>query len=407
MRKIPLLLMLLAQIAAAEEGRQVVLNLQYPCRLSYVLDEDKKSVPLPPGTVGSNYLTLPRKALTLWAEGGSGLYQWQGSTHLYNIETAVELQLSRHINWLPLGVVGLLAVGIGWKTMRRRLETANRNVLEENLPLVPQDGSLPTRPIGGYRITRRLGAGGMGVVYQGVGADGAQVAIKVPAPHLIAEQEYRSRWIREIDLGTKLNHPGVVRMVCLPEGEELYLVLEFVEGVTLDNVAAKSFQQELKRVRSWLEQSLEALVYVHSQGVIHRDLKPANLIIQPNERLKMMDFGIAHKILGTKLTATDMILGTPVYMAPEQVQGLPVDERSDLYSLGLIFYERLLGKLPYPEDMLQIMQYKLTQSLPDLRQVLPGIPEGMANLLHWMTDRDPSRRPATANDALKALREFA
>lgn len=401
------LLLALTLAASAQNGRRVVLNLQVPCRLSYVLDEDQKTVALPAGTVGSNYLDLPRKALTIWAEGGNGLYQWQGSTHLYTTETAAELQLSRHINWLPFGAVGLLLVGGVWKFKRRSLETANRSILEENLPLVPQDGSLPTRPIGGYRITRRLGAGGMGVVYQGVGADGAQVAIKVPAPHLIAEKEYRARWIREIELGTKLNHPGVVRMVCLPEGEDLYLVLEFVEGVTLDQVPTKVFPQELKRVRNWLEQALEALVYVHSQGVIHRDLKPANLIIQPSERLKMMDFGIAHKILGTKLTATDMILGTPVYMAPEQVQGLPVDERSDLYSLGLIFYERLLGRLPYPEDILQIMQSKLTVALPDLRPLLPGIPEGMANLLHWMTDREPGRRPASAADALKALRDFA
>lgn len=391
----------LAVSGFAEEGRRVYVTLSLPCTLSYQVP-DGALVPLGAQPAGSNPVQLPRQSLVLRARGGDLWRWWQGDYNLNSVESHADLRLQQEPNWVSLAALALLAgAGLaGWRYRGLRAQTrAAREEAFQAQPLIRSDGSLPTRPIGGYLVVDRLGAGAMGVVYRAQAYDGVPVAIKVPAPHLISDENFRSRWKREIKLGMELQHPRVVKVLCMPEGPDPYLVMEFVEGTTLEGVPLLPVEQERTRVLAWLRQSLDALAYIHSQGVIHRDLKPANLMVTLNGEIKLMDFGIAHKLHGTRLTATDTVLGTPIYMAPEQVQGQAVNERSDLFAIGLIFYERLAGSLPYPEDLMQMIRVKILQPLPLLRNVDPAL----AGFLARLTALDPADRFASAPEALRAL----
>lgn len=405
MKSIQTLAILFVSLAvlAQEGGRSVNVNVDYPGEVGW---RDTNGRYHQAGLVrgGSNYLTLPRESVTLEFHGRSLWQSWSGQCEVSPNAQDVKVAAKPGPNWITLGTLGLLGLaGLGgWRLRRQRSQAAAAQLASE--PLIRSDGGLPRRPIGGYKVVSQLGSGGMGVVYKGISYDGLPVAIKVPAPHLVADESFRKRWLREIELGLELKHPRVVRVLCLPDSTEPYLILEFVEGTTLEGTRPLPWPQELKRVKRWLAESLDALGYIHSQGVIHRDLKPANLMVTKDGGIKLMDFGIAHKVHGTKLTGTDTILGTPAFMAPEQIQGKPVDERSDLYSLGLIFYDRLAGGLPFPQDLMEMMHFKLTHPLPALSTLLPEMPTELDQFLNKLIAMDPSLRFPSAKQAQEALR---
>jgi hypothetical protein len=296
---------------------------------------------------------------------------------------------------------GLVALGALTRLITKQTRAGTGTNQE---PLIRPDGKVPKRKVGNYRLTGILGTGGMGVVYQGEDDDGHQVAVKVPAPHLVCQSDFHQRFLREIKLGLDLQHQRVVKVLEMPVGQELYVVMEYVQGTPLDKLPLQPWTIEWKLCLQWAAQTLEALAYIHSQGVIHRDLKPSNLMVLKDNSIKLMDFGIAHKIHGTRLTGTDSIMGTPVYMAPEQLQGAEIDPRADLFSLGLILYERLKPGLPYSDDLIETLRQKITQPMTSLRESNPSFPSAFDEFIMTLLAMQPGGRFPDASTALSSLK---
>ncbi|MBS2035887.1 protein kinase [bacterium] len=263
----------------------------------------------------------------------------------------------------------------------------------------PTDGSLPSQ-IGSCEVVGTLGTGAMGIVYEGRDRAGRAVAIKIPFPHLIKDDEFIRRFNREMKLGTELDHPRVTRIYQYQEagGEAYpYLVMEKIEGESLQSVPLPIPLQQALR---WAEQLLEALQYLHEQGVIHRDLKPANLYLTESG-IQVADFGIAHfaGTLGARATQTGTILGTPVYLDPAMLRGQSADLRSDLYATGVLLYEWCVGVLPYPADPLQIFRIKLSEDLPPMSDTNPQLPAPLCQFVDKLIHPDPDARFQSADEA--------
>ncbi len=203
-----------------------------------------------------------------------------------------------------------------------------------------------------YRIEERLSAGGMGQVYIAAHQriEGRCYAIKQLLPEFSDSEQFSQRFISEAKAMMALNHPNIVRIEdFLIEDGTYFLIMEFVEGESCAEKIRREAPLPPEEIHNYLFQLLDALDYCHRKGIIHRDLKPANILIDKENRLKLTDFGIARQSNAPKLTQTGTILGTPEYMSPEQIlANRPIDQRSDLYSVGVIFYEMLSGSVPFP-----------------------------------------------------------
>lgn len=259
-----------------------------------------------------------------------------------------------------------------------------------------------------YRITSLIARGGMAAIYKAVDRlTGATVAIKVPFLRFESDPTFHARFIREEEIGRRLSHPNIIRVLKPRQKSRLYIVTEYVNGVPLRSLMKHGEPWEPERALTIVRQIAEALVYLHGQHVVHRDLKPQNILVTPDGKIKIVDFGIALDHPGRRLTwlGSDT-LGTPEYMAPEQAKGLRGDERSDLYALGLILFEMLTGRLPYggetPQDFLQSKlgsdPIPPTRFRPDLHPVLEEI------ILHAI-ERLPGRRYETATALLADLQD--
>ena len=270
----------------------------------------------------------------------------------------------------------------------------------------PSDGTLPPA-IGRYTITGRLGSGGMGVVYEGRDPLGLEVAVKVPLPHLLSDPDFIRRFNREMSLGMILDHPRVTRVLYFePAGGERYpyLVMEKLQGMTLERIP---LPLPLHQALEWTGELLEALEYLHGQGVVHRDLKPANLF-RIAGGLKIADLGIAHfsGTAGERATQTGTILGTAVSLDPAMLRGEATDARADLYSCGLLLYEWLVGALPYPGDPLQIFRMKMSEDLPPVTRSRPDLPISLSRFLDRLIHPYPEGRFTSAGEALQALSQL-
>ncbi|HXT70298.1 MAG TPA: protein kinase [Vicinamibacterales bacterium] len=205
--------------------------------------------------------------------------------------------------------------------------------------------------VGKYRILDRIGKGGMGTVYKAVDETlHREVAIKVLNAEL-NDPEVAKRFRSEAITVARLSHPGIATIYELFEHEGQWLmVMEFVRGETLENMVARMGPLSAQRAAEFCMQALAALAHAHSMGVVHRDLKPANLMVTENGAVKVMDFGIARVSGGEQLTNAGFMMGTPSYMAPEQVRGGDIDARTDLYAMGVVFYRLCTAKLPFKGD---------------------------------------------------------
>jgi len=272
---------------------------------------------------------------------------------------------------------------------------------------------------GRYNIVKKLGEGGMSYVYLGEDiATKEQYAIKVLSPSLVKDGNAMARLRREAALGMRLEHPNVCHIVRLGETEDgvVYVVMPFVQGEILSDRNNRKGQLPLSEVVPFVQQIAAGLQVAHELKIIHRDLKPENIMITKNpdgtDRAVVMDFGLAkeRKAGGEleKLTATGIILGTPEFMSPEQLRGKPLDPRTDVYSLTLMTYEMLTGKLPFEGRNQQEMMIARLRSDPiSVRTRRPDIPEAVDAVLAKGMARSADDRYPTAVEFAAALAQAA
>ncbi|HSG38405.1 MAG TPA: serine/threonine-protein kinase, partial [Thermoanaerobaculia bacterium] len=269
-------------------------------------------------------------------------------------------------------------------------------------------GGLPvgSRLAGRYEILAEIGHGGMGRVYRAHDHDlGEVVAIKTVLTSSEGGAGEETRLLREIQICRRISHPNVVRVHDLGRFDRgLFVTMEYLEGDRLDQVIERELPLPFSRIRTLLSEAAAGLQEAHRQGVVHRDLKPGNLMVTAN-RLKILDFGIASmRGLSGRLTQVGMVLGSPMYMSPEQIRGQQLDGRSDLYSLGLIAYALITGGEPFElnEPTVLVLQ-KLREDPPDIRTARPDTPESWAALVMRLLARDREDRFADAGELLAAL----
>jgi serine/threonine protein kinase len=260
--------------------------------------------------------------------------------------------------------------------------------------------------LGDYEVTGLLGAGGMGRVYRVRNAlSGREEAMKVVLPDLDERPELADRFLREIQVHASLVHPNIAAMhTALRIEGRIVMLLELVEGVSLADRVRQGRIPVPDAIR-YIDQVLSALDFAHGRGVIHRDLKPANILLTPEGSVKLTDFGIARAASQSHLTMTGMALGSLPYMSPEQIRSLPVDARSDIYSLGATFYEIVTGKRPLQGDSeYTLMNAQLNDVPPPPADVAPDIPRAISNVIMQALEKEPGRRFQSARDFQAALR---
>ena len=278
-----------------------------------------------------------------------------------------------------------------------------------------QNGSIildsrTTKPtLGRYEILKELGRGAMGTVYLGRDPKiNREVAIKtlsyasVDAESL---EEVKERFLQEAEAAGNLAHPNIVTIYDVGEERDMaYMAMELLTGHQLTENCRENNLLPVKRVLELVSAVAEALQYAHSNGVVHRDIKPDNIILLENGKVKVADFGIA-RVISASRTQTGVILGTPSYMSPEQAEGLRVDGRSDLFSLGVVFYELLSGKKPFTGDSIANLMYAIANaSYVPLPKVAPDVPECCKKIVKKMLNKKPEKRAKSADDVVKSIR---
>lgn len=264
--------------------------------------------------------------------------------------------------------------------------------------------------IGEYKIVRRIGAGAMSVVYEGVNpATSQSVAIKVLDPALLSDADAIKRIEREARALDKIRHPNVAQLMGfgrLPAGSP-YLVFELVIGHTLAELIEMRMPVDPLAALAWLEQAALALCEAWKRKIIHRDIKPGNLMVQGDGQLKMVDFGLAKALFeDVDHTQENSVLGTPRYMSPEMSLGQSLDFRADMYSLGATFYHLLVGQSPFDAaTAAQMMMKHANSPLPTPRSIEPEIPPDIESILMRLLAKDPGGRYESYEDLCAAIRE--
>jgi tRNA A-37 threonylcarbamoyl transferase component Bud32 len=277
----------------------------------------------------------------------------------------------------------------------------------------PAERHLPAT-LGRYRIEALLGRGAMGSVYLGHDPKiGRQVAIKTMALSREFEgaelAEARERFFREAETAGRLQHRDIVTIFDAGEAADLaFIAMEYLRGQDLQPYTQSGRLLPVGTVLAIVERVALALAYAHSQGVVHRDIKPANVMIDlATDTVKVTDFGIA-RIADSSRTRTGMVLGTPSFMSPEQMAGQRVDGRSDLYSLGVMLFQLLTGRLPHQADSMAKLMYQIAnEPAPDLRDLRPELPEALANVVALSLEKRPEVRYADGQQMATDLRAVA
>jgi serine/threonine protein kinase len=268
--------------------------------------------------------------------------------------------------------------------------------------------------LGRYEVVRELGKGAMGIVYLAkdplIGRLVALKTIRVAAHSDDDEaKEFQQRFIREAQAAGILNHPAIVTVHDIGQDEESgvsFIAMEYVEGHNLKEVLSQGRTLTFDQIGDIIAQVGEALDFAHAKGIVHRDVKPANIILIEGNRAKITDFGIAKIASGAaNLTTTGQFLGTPNYMAPEQIKGAPVDGRTDIFALGICLYECLTRRKPFGGDSLTSISYKIVhEPFPPLYEINPQIPPGYEDVVANCLAKDPAKRYQRAKDLAAAVR---
>lgn len=248
-----------------------------------------------------------------------------------------------------------------------------------------------------WRVDRRLGHGGMGIVYLATDvATGAQVAVKRLHPQFASEQNAVTRFLREARVLARLNHPNLVPIEAVAlDGELPLLVMKYIPGRTLGALYRERGRMTVAEVTPILRQLCDGCGFLHRKGFVHRDLKPSNVLVQPDGRVVLLDFGLARRVVGdAQLTAAGMVLGSAPYVSPEQVEDRPIDQRSDLFSLATMTWELLTGQVAFPGEAAVAMMLRLTWEPKLLHEVDPTIPRAVSAVVKKAMSRNPDHRYA-------------
>ena len=260
---------------------------------------------------------------------------------------------------------------------------------------------------GRYVVERELARGGMATVFLARDRElDRSVAVKVLDARLAQDDGVADRFRREALTAARLAHPNVVQVYDAGEERgEAFIVMEVVEGEPLDAVLAREGRLPPERVLDLGLQACEALGYAHARGVVHRDVKPANLLLRPDGLLKVTDFGIARALdATTQLTEVGTLLGTASYVAPEQARGEPAGPPADVFSLGVVLYEALTGRLPWPIESLSELAKVAETPAPPAGGLAPGTPAALEEAVMHALARNPEYRPADAHALADELR---
>lgn len=252
-----------------------------------------------------------------------------------------------------------------------------------------------------YRVEEPVARSGMASIFRAIDLrDNRQVALKIPHPDMEADPILFDRFQREAGIGEKLHHPGVMRVYGDEKRSRIYMVMEWCEGRLLRQIMDEGRLPHDRAIRIAVK-VLDALEYIHSNGVVHRDLKPENIMVDDHDHIKLMDFGIAGDASARRLTYANFTatLGTPNYISPEQVKGKRGDGRSDIYSMGVILYEMLTGRQPFsgqtPMAAMndRLLNHPIPPSVAD-----PTVSPQLQEVLYRALERDPQNRYAKAHD---------
>ena len=261
------------------------------------------------------------------------------------------------------------------------------------------------RKIAKYIITDIIGKGGYSIVYRGLHeALNRPVAIKMLKHDMAMETDFISNFRNEAKTIAKLNHPNIVRVYDIEERyRTLFIIMEYLEGMTLRKMLQKIIKLSPKKIVSYLLQVCAGLAYAHEHKLVHQDIKPGNIYIRTDGRVKLLDFGLA-----CPCGSENFLTGTPFYMSPEQIDCLPIDERADIYGLGITAFEMVTGQRPFPDkDAWTVMNLHVSQDIPDPAFLVPDIPAGLTEFIRKACSREPDQRYQNMSEVIAALNQLA
>ncbi|HVV98781.1 MAG TPA: serine/threonine-protein kinase [Planctomycetaceae bacterium] len=265
--------------------------------------------------------------------------------------------------------------------------------------------------IGPFQLGEKLGAGGMGVVYRArYTKNGQMVALKLLAPSLLEDEKLVARFQRELDVLKKLKHPNIIQFFGGGRlGKQQFYVMELIEGGSLADVLRQKGRLSWEDTIQYGMQVCEALQHAHENGIVHRDLKPGNLMLDKQGNIKLADFGLARVSDATAITAAGKTLGTFAYMAPEQISGsAPISPKTDLYALGCVLFEFLVGRTPFEsESAAELFYQHLKKDPPRICTEVLDCPVWLETIVHHLLEKDPNDRPHDALAVAQALSEVS
>jgi serine/threonine-protein kinase len=260
-----------------------------------------------------------------------------------------------------------------------------------------------------YKVTDLIARSGMASIFQAIDTEtGQTVALKVPYMQFESDVVFYERFRREEAIGQRLNHPNIIKVLKPRKKSRMYIAMEYIEGTSLRALLRDRKPFPPERALHFAGQICEALVYMHSEHVVHRDLKPENILVTSEGQIKIMDFGIALDESARRLTWAGLssTIGTPDYMAPEQIAGRRGDARTDIYEMGTILYEMLTAELPYSgANVYAVMRAKASEDPRPPREYVPDLDPALEEIVLHAIERLPRNRYASAAELLEDLRD--
>lgn len=347
-------------------------------------------------------------------EGRADLFHdWRGTQTRIQAGCALQVPTQREVAWVRVSAAGVtgfavLAMALGLRVRRAQRGASDlRDALRQAQAQADLGPDQVPRRIGRYSVLSRVGVGGMACVYRVEDEFGDTYALKVPGPRLLEDADLRERFFREMEIGRLLHHPAIVRIYDVHPGDATstaYIAQEFVDGGSLKDALEREACFPIARATAIARALAEALAHAHDHGVVHRDIKPANVMLTRAGDVRITDFGIARLTTVETMTGTDTTLGTPQYMAPEQVRSRTATASSDLYSLGVVLFEMLSGHLPIEEEEpFLLLARKMREKPRRVGAFRPEVGPRLDRLVNLLLQRRPEKRPATAQEVARML----